>query len=331
MIPDGNFVDISIIIPTYNRDILLRQALDSILCQSSLTSLRLQIIVVDDCSAAPPRELLMEYGQQVEVVFLTKNVGQNPARNAGIALARGTYLKFLDSDDILVDGSLAQEFTLAEARQADMVLSGWGTISMDHQGHHQDATARRFPAPDMNPMPDTLLKGRAVPVAAALYRRSYLGDLVWDPAILKITDWDWFCQAALKGGRIVSREGLAYWWRQHSGERETHRSRITAARFFYRILGKIENHLIRSGELTEPRARRMAQYYYKELRCLCLFDRPLFYTILTKIYSLDPHFYPRDEERQAFMRLLARIIGAKNALLLHCAVKQLLKPEGKTS
>jgi GT2 family glycosyltransferase len=325
----GDYCDISVIIPTYNRDILLKQALDSVLRQKSLDGIRLQVIVVDDCSTEPPRELLAGYGPVVEAVFLPEKVGQNPARNVGISRARGTYLKFLDSDDILVDGALAVEFAVAEEEQADMVLSGWGTVSMDHWGNHIAGTERTFPAPDMNPIPDALLRGRAVPVAAALYRRSYLGDLVWDPQVPKLTDWDWFCQAALRGGKIVSIEGAAYWWRQHSGDRETRRPRLSTAHNFYRILGKIETHLRAAGELSEPRARRLAQYYYKELRTLCLFDRPMFHEILDKIHALDPRFSPRDEEHQSFMRLLARVIGTRNALLLHTALKMALKPEGK--
>jgi glycosyltransferase involved in cell wall biosynthesis len=327
MTGSDNSCDITIIIPTHNRDLLLRQAVDSVLDQPTLAGIRLQIIVVDDCSAVPPRELLAGYGSEVESLFLPENVGQNPARNAGIARARGRYLKFLDSDDILMDGSLAQEFALAEKEQADMLLSGWGTVSMDPLGNHLDGTERRFPAPEMAPLPDTVLLGRAVPTSAALYRRSYLGDLLWDPLVLKLTDWDWFCQAALKGGKIVSRQGGAYWWRQHSGERETHRPRISTARNFYLILGKIESQLAGSGQLTQARGRRLAQYYYKELRTLCTYDRPLFYEILEKIRTLDPEFVPRDEERQLFMRLLARIVGTKNALLLHTAVKKGLKPE----
>ncbi len=326
MMVSQNSCQISVIIPTRNRELLLRQTLDSLLGQQSLVGMTLQVIVVDDCSATPPRELLARYGEQLEALFLTENVGQNRARNAGIARATGKYLKFLDSDDILADGSLAREFALAEREQADIILSGWGTVTIDSLGNHDEATARIFSPPEMNPLPDMLLLGRAVPVAAALYRRSYLGELLWDPQVLKLTDWDWFCQAALRGGKIVSCQGVAYWWRQHSGERETQRPRISTARNFYRILGKVESSLRSSGRLTPPRARRLAQYYYKELRALCLYDRPLFHEILEKILLLDPEFVPAEEECQPYMRLLARLLGTKNALLLHTAVKKALKP-----
>lgn len=327
MISSRDTCDISVVIPTWNRNHLLRQTLDSLLRQQSLDGVRLQVIVIDDCSAAPPRELLAEYGAEVEAVFLERNAGPIPARNVGIGRARGTYLKFLDSDDILVDGVLAREFAAAETEPADMVLTGWGTVSMDEQGNHVAGTERTYPVPRMEPLYDAILRGRSVPISAALYRRSYLGELVWDTAVTKLSDWDWFCQAALRGGRIVSLDEVSFWWRQHHGERETKRPRLSTSHNFYRILGKVEARLRAAGELTEPRAKRLAQYYYKELRCLCLFDRPMFYAMLEKIHALDPHFYPVSEERQPVMRLLARLIGTKYALLLHTALKQALKPE----
>lgn len=316
-------VDISVIIPTYNRDVLLLQAIDSCLASQS-QALRLQVIVVDDCSTIDTRSVLARYAGEIESLYLTENHRQCRARNSGMGRARGKWIRFLDSDDTLEPGSLAREVALGEATGADMVVSGWGTVDIDNQGNRIARTERVFPAPDMIPIIDAVLHGKAVPTGAALYRRSSLGSIRWDPEIQKLDDWDFFCQAALQSRSIARFDATAYWWRSHHGERVSRTSMIINARDVYRILGKIETFLIDTNQMTEPRARRLAQYYYKELRVLCVHDRPAFYRVLDKIHALDPDFVPAGEERQAFMRVLARLIGTKNAVLLHTKIKTTL-------
>lgn len=324
----ANSYDISVIIPTWNRDILLRQAIDSCLANRG-PDFRLQVIVVDDCSSVDTRSILAGYEGEIEPLYLPVNHGQCRVRNEGLKRVDGRWVKFLDSDDILEPGTLGREFLLGEKSGADIVISGWGTVEIDDQGSWVAGTGKTFPAPWMTPVIDAVLRGEAVPTSAALYRRSSLEGVSWDPEITKLADWDFFCQAALRSGSIARLGATAYWWRSHGGERVSRTSLLMNARNFYRILGKIEGYLTANGLMTGPRALRLAQYYYKELRCLCLHDRPLFYEILDKIYALDPRFFPRGEERQPFMRLLARLIGTKNALLLHTTVKRLLKPEGE--
>jgi len=93
------------------------------------------------------------------------------------------------------------------------------------------------------------------------------------------------------------------------------------------ILEKLELALEESGLLTPARRRRLAQYFYKEMRVLCLHDKPRFHRGLRRIYELDPGFVPRDEERQWWMRALCRLLGVKRALSLHSAAKKLIKRE----
>ncbi len=86
---------ISVVIPTYNRNLLVRRAIDSVLAQ------RLQpdeIIVVDDGSDDDTVASLQGYKQRITLI-VQKNSGVSAARNRGIAAARGAWIAFLDSDD----------------------------------------------------------------------------------------------------------------------------------------------------------------------------------------------------------------------------------------
>lgn len=97
---------ISVIIPTYNRAAFVREAVASVLGQSSLPG---EVIVVDDGSTDETRQSLAAFSRQIHYVR-APHAGVSAARNAGIKLARGEWLAFLDSDDLWLPGKLeAQE------------------------------------------------------------------------------------------------------------------------------------------------------------------------------------------------------------------------------
>jgi glycosyltransferase involved in cell wall biosynthesis len=312
-------VTVSVIIPTFNRARLLGEAIDSCLRQDIEG---LEVIVVDDASADVTGAVLERYGDQIVAIRVPEKIGVNEARNLGINAARGEFLKFLDSDDVLVDGALAEEVRIAQEHRADIVVSGWGEVHLDTGGNAVPGTRREFPAPTMEPLVDAILAGRAVPTGAGLYRRIYVCNLRWEHEPEKLDDWNWFCRAALRNGRIVSRaRGIAYWWRHHPGPRITDVSLHANAVAHHHVLGKIEAILEQRGELTAKRSRRLAQYYYKELRVLKRFDAERFEWALRHIFELDPEFVPVDEEHSTAIRLLSRALGVRRTLALYGAAK----------
>lgn len=93
---------ISIIIPNYNGAAFLREAIDSALYQKGV---ELEVIVVDDGSTDGSREIIESYGDRIRSIF-QGNLGACAARNAGLAIARGETVLFLDSDDQLYTDAL---------------------------------------------------------------------------------------------------------------------------------------------------------------------------------------------------------------------------------
>ena len=87
----------------------------------------------------------------------------------------------------------------------------------------------------------------------------------------------------------------------------------------HRVLEKIEAMLTQRRELSGDRARRLAQYYYKELRVLKRFDSQRFERALRHIFELDPEFVPVDEEHSTAIRLLSRALGVRRTLALYGA------------
>ncbi len=96
---------VSVIIPTYNRCAMLREAVESVLSQ---TFRELELIVVDDGSGDGTAELLAGYGNSITTLRTARH-GVSAARNIGALRATGRWLAFLDSDDIWLPEKLERQ------------------------------------------------------------------------------------------------------------------------------------------------------------------------------------------------------------------------------
>ncbi|MGA9542565.1 MAG: glycosyltransferase family 2 protein, partial [Candidatus Sulfotelmatobacter sp.] len=95
--------DVSVIIPYFNREEFIDEAVQSVLAQ---TLKPLEIIIVNDCSRESSRRHLDRYAATCKIVDLTTNVGLAGARNAGIRVAQGQFIALLDDDDIWLPNKL---------------------------------------------------------------------------------------------------------------------------------------------------------------------------------------------------------------------------------
>ena len=91
--------EVSIIIPVYNVEKYIRQALDSVVNQ---TFKDIEIICVDDCTPDRSFEIVREYAAKdtrIKLLSLSENSGGGTARNRALETASGRYVMFLDPDD----------------------------------------------------------------------------------------------------------------------------------------------------------------------------------------------------------------------------------------
>jgi len=103
---------ISCIVAVFNGERYLKEALDSILAQ---TYRPLEILVVDDGSTDRTTEIVSEYSDTVRY-FWQSNAGPGAARNAGIKLAKGEFIAFLDADDLWHKKKLTRQISSFKAR-----------------------------------------------------------------------------------------------------------------------------------------------------------------------------------------------------------------------
>jgi len=113
---------VSVVIPTYNVEAHIVETLNSVLSQ---THKNIEVIVVDDASTDSTVEILLEMSRKdsrVEVLQLPNNSGMpSVPRNAGVDLARGKYIAFLDGDDIWMSNKL--QFQLSAMNEYNLNFS----------------------------------------------------------------------------------------------------------------------------------------------------------------------------------------------------------------
>lgn len=108
----------SVIINNYNYSHFLREAIQSVLCQ---TFLDYELIIVDDHSTDHSVEILAQYRDRALIIELDENSGQTGAFNEGVAQSRGQFICFLDADDIFVPCKLERLAQIIESTpNADM-------------------------------------------------------------------------------------------------------------------------------------------------------------------------------------------------------------------
>ena len=89
---------VSVILPVYNSEKYIAEAVDSVLSQ---TYEKLELIVINDGSTDCSENIIKNY-KDSRIVYIKnkKNVGVAMARNKGIQIASGSYIAFIDSDDV---------------------------------------------------------------------------------------------------------------------------------------------------------------------------------------------------------------------------------------
>src|SRR5712671_988446 len=130
-------MEISVVIPTYNRRTLLARTLQNIFNQD-LPPDQYEVIVVVDGSSDGTLEMLRELEPRCALRILSQaNQGQAAARNAGIGAARGKLVLFLD-DDILVPPNLLRAHASAHRPGEPAVV--FGSVLVSEESHPGLAT-----------------------------------------------------------------------------------------------------------------------------------------------------------------------------------------------
>jgi glycosyltransferase involved in cell wall biosynthesis len=120
---------VSTIIPVYNRAGMLREAVESVLAQ---TYRPIEIIIVDDGSTDESASTADELARAHDAIFVVHqpNRGPGAAREAGRLRARGVYIQYLDSDDLLMPSKFEYQVAGLSAARGSGASYGWTRLRL---------------------------------------------------------------------------------------------------------------------------------------------------------------------------------------------------------
>ena len=229
---------VSVVIPTYNRSALLKEAVESVLVQTVGAD---EVIIVDDGSTDETPRVLEAFGSRVR--FLRKeNSGVSAARNAGIEVARGEWLAFLDSDDLWCPRKLEAQLAYLSTR-SDMRICQVEEIwirngkRLNPRKHHRKPSGFCFAA---------LLERCLVSPSGVMIHREILEDVgLFDETLPACEDYDLWLRIGCRYAIGLVEEPLVV-------KRGGHPDQLSASvpmldRYRIRALEK----LLRSGVLSE--------------------------------------------------------------------------------
>jgi glycosyltransferase involved in cell wall biosynthesis len=253
-------IDVSVVMPTWNRTQFLRAAIDSVLAQST----NHELIIADDGSESPTRELLQEFATRPCIRVLWAEHCGNPAmlRNSAIRVANGRYIAFLDSDDLWHSAKLARQLAALSLRPNCRWSYTWSTW-IDAQDHEIPVPAHGFP--DSGSLVESLATldiGLALPTVL-IERKLLIECGLFDESIGCYDDYDLYIRLAARSEALLVPERLASVRRHgsHFSRGNAYEALSARERFLGRGIEAVQSRRVRA-RLRRMRALDLAQLAY---------------------------------------------------------------------
>ena len=193
---------VSVIIPAYNQGHYLGEAVQSVLNQSYQD---FELIIIDDGSTDNTRQVAKSFSDARIRYTYQENSGLSAARNTGIRHATGSFVTFLDSDDLFLAEKLNLLVAALENKPSDLA-SATSIGFVAGQAILIDANSRRLDKMVGTKLPDDnlqLLLGNPLHVGSVLVRRSWLDKVgPFDESLRACEDWDMWLRLAKAGCRM---------------------------------------------------------------------------------------------------------------------------------
>src|SRR5215217_4251390 len=202
---------ISVMMPIFNGQRDLKEALDSVLAQ---TFSDFELICVDDGSTDNSLDLLSHYQDRI-IIIRQENAGQGAARNAGVRRASGRYIAFIDQDDRWYPTKLEHQMAaFRDDPKAVLVYSNSDRMDENSRLTEVGATLSERPSALASPLGRLIEEGLVLPSSMLVRRDAFEQAGGFDAHLRGFEDFD--LSARLKqAGRFIFLEQPALCYRVH--------------------------------------------------------------------------------------------------------------------
>ena len=294
---------VSILIPCFNAQQWIAQAIDSALAQDWPHK---EIIVVDDGSTDDSAGIIEQFHGRIRWER-QDNRGSNPTRNRLMTMASGAWLQFLDADDYLLPHKVRRQAEwLTTQDDVDVVF---GPITLEHA---QNGQARREILPIPQPHdPWVLLARWYLPqTGAPLWRKSAIEEVGgWTPSQPACQEHELYLRLLISGKRFQYLDETGAVYRQWSEQTlwKANQSRTRSLRLD--IVNRVEDCLEKRGDLTPERRWAINQSRFELARMAWASEPDEATQIMRRIKRSDPAFIPSGDAAPRSYQVLLPLLG----------------------
>ncbi len=241
---------VSVLMPAYNSELYIAQAIDSILDQ---THSNLELLIFDDGSSDGTRKVIESYSDlRVIKVLSDQNYGVVRARNELIDRANGKYIALMDADDVAEPTRLQKQLQVLESGECD--ICGSAQWVLDEATNKLKKSKDRFTDPDLRALLSVYcgLCNSTITGKAEIFKR-----FKYDTSILTSEDYFLWVQMAAAGYRFINLKDRLLTYRRYPAQTSAvhlEKFKLTTAEVqkkYLELLGISENFLPRQQSWRE--------------------------------------------------------------------------------
>lgn len=280
---------VSILIPSYNAEAWIAEAVESCLAQ---TWSETEIWVIDDGSSDRTVEILQEFGDRIQL-RARENRGGNPTRNELVSVATGEWVQFLDADDCLLPDKIEVQLRALEQAGGGDVVYG-PLIIEDHSVGEVKRWEWRPHRTDGAHDPWAYhLHWDLTQTGGALFRREMLEQVGgWNDAQPCCQDNELFYRLLQAGAKFVHCDHAGAIYRRFSNTSVSTRDGGKVRREILRLLDDAETWLRANGEWTLERAQATNDYRFGLARQGWPHSPERSLALMEKVKASMPDFVP---------------------------------------
>ncbi len=199
MPPVQTYPLVSVLIPSYNAERYIKEALDSALMQDYPN---FEVVIIDDGSKDRTWEIIQTYTDPRIRMMWQENQGITPTRNRLFREAKGEYIAYLDCDDVYLQGRISKPVAFLEAHR-EFALAYCEPIYFfdDKPGKLYSHSFKLYSGDEVFP---ALLEHQFITNTTITFRREVYDKLGgYDPALGIVEDWEYFIRMVRNGYAIA--------------------------------------------------------------------------------------------------------------------------------
>ncbi len=293
---------VSVIIPCFNAEKWLAEAIDSCLQQ---TYPNIEIIVIDDGSTDNSLEIIKSYGNLISWESFPHK-GGNYARNRAFALSKGKYIQYLDADDYILPEKIERQVQFLEETGADVVYGDWRFRR--HLPNGKSFLDEIKIAGSQADILESLLANWWTALASLLYKRTAVeSSPKWDENLPAAQDRDFFISVVMNGAKVLYQPGCYAIYRRYGNVTVSTVCKPRWIKSHCVVLDRAEKKLLRLNKFFPNYRRALAMSYFYLARYSLSIQYSQYLKLLEKALILFPEF--KAKSKNLAYKITQEILG----------------------